>query len=668
MQPSSVNQYSEIKTVAAIAFLLILFFHFYITCWGAFRAWGLTLPIIDRVGTNLAHGRLLAGRNLPKILALSCMAFLLIGTQAAPAISWRKILIHLVTGMAFYFGSTIVLYFSGNLSLLAGAYIGCTLTGILFIYNGARELAGILAWQFQVDIFNRYNESFPQEERLLANQYSVNFRARYYFRNRVRDSWLNLPNIFRGVLVCGTPGSGKTRYIFRQVIQQNLEKGFSMFVFDLKYDDLTRIAYNTLQRVKHLYPVVPTFHAIVFDDLSLSERCNPILPSTMHDISDAAESSRTMLMALNREWIRRQGEFFVESAVSFVTANIWFLRMLDDGRYCTIPHLIELIQCDYNKLFSVLRSFKTTQTLISPFVSAFLSNSMDQLEGQVASARIALSTLASPDLYYVLSGNDFTLDINNPKAPKIVAMASNPQKQMVYGAVISLYVSRMVKQINRKGGTPCSLIFDEFPSLWVYGMDNVLAQARSNLIAAVIGIQDISQLRKEYGHAQAEALFNLPGNLISGQVSGDTARLISERFGKIQQQKTSHSTNSRDSSTTESQQLDLAVPASKIATLSSGEFVAIVADNPGRRMPLKGFYGDLVIDDAAIAREQAAYQRRPKVREVTPEIVDHQFNTIKEEVHNLVHSRLAYMAQTPNLARLIVNKLDNGSKMRQPHP
>jgi hypothetical protein len=185
----------------------------------------------------------------------------------------------------------------------------------------------------------------------------------------------------------------------------------------------------------------------------------------MLDITDAIESSRTILLGLNREWIRRQGDFFVESPINFLAAIIWFLRKYQDGIYCSLPHIIELMQVEYDKLFTILRTEPGIEALINPFITAYINDVMEQLEGQMASAKIAMARLASPQLYYVLSGNDFTLDLNHPTAPKIICMGSNPQKQQVYGAVLSLYISRLIKLVNKKGGQPCSLIFDEFPTI-----------------------------------------------------------------------------------------------------------------------------------------------------------------------------------------------------------
>jgi type IV secretory pathway TraG/TraD family ATPase VirD4 len=350
-----------------------------------------------------------------------------------------------------------------------------------------------------------------------------------------------------------------------------------MLVYDFKYDDLTKIAYDTLLKNYAVYKIKPEFYVINFDDLSKSHRCNPPAPETMFDITDATEASRSIMMGLNREWISQQGDFFIESSINFLTAIIWLLRRYRDGEFCTLPHVIELMQVNYERLFTILKKEKEIEALINPFVSAYLNDVMEQLEGQVASAKISMARLSSPQLYYVLSGNDFTLDINNPKEPKIVCMGNNPQKIQTYGAVLSLYISRLIKMVNKKGGQKCSLIFDEFPTIYLNNMDSLIATARSNKVATTIGVQDFSQLKKDYGKDQADVIMNITGNIINGQVSGETAKQLSDRFGKIMQDRSSLSINSSDTSISLSKQLDNAIPPSKISSLSSGEFVGIVA-------------------------------------------------------------------------------------------
>jgi type IV secretory pathway TraG/TraD family ATPase VirD4 len=364
----------------------------------------------------------------------------------------------------------------------------------------------------------------------------------------------------------------------------------------------------------------------------------------MHDITDAAEASRTILLALNREWIRKQGDFFVESAINFTTALIWYLRKYNDGAYCTLPHVIELMQVPNEKLFSILRTEGEVCALINPFITAYEAGVMEQVEGQVAAAKIALARLSSPQLYYVLSGNDFTLDINNESAPKVLCMGNNPQKTQVYGAVLSLYLSRLIKAVNQKGGIPSSLVLDEFATVFLNGIDHLIATARSNKVATTLAIQDGSQLRKDYGREQADVILNIVGNVIAGQVMGETAKQLSERFGKILQERTSLSTNSTDTSVSTSRQLEMAIPPSTIATLSSGAFVGMVADNVDQVVPLKIFHGRILQRE----KEPKIYQELPVIKEVNQPMISSQYTQVKKDIELLVQREIQLLIRKPD--------------------
>lgn len=433
-----------------------------------------------------------------------------------------------------------------------------------------------------------------------------------------------------------------------------------MFVYDYKFDDLSKIAYNAYLKSKGSYQVPPKFYVINFEDLSLSHRCNPLDPQSMTDITDATESSRTIMLGLNRQWVQKTGDFFVESPINFLTAIIWFLAKYKDGRYCTLPHCIELMMVPYEQLFPVLRTGENIEVLINPFVQALVGGAMEQLEGQIASAKITIARLASPQLYYVLSGNEFTLDLNNPKDPKIICMGNNPLKAQVYGAVLSLYVNRMIKLVNRKKQLKSSLIFDEFPTIYIggggagSGIENTLATARSNLVSVVLGLQDVSQLRKDYGREIADVIFNIVGNILSGQVTGDTAKTLSERFGRIMQERESLSINSSDTSVSKSTQLEAAIPASTISNLSSGEFVGSVADNPEQKIDLKTFHCEILNDHATLKAEEEAYVPIPKIRNITKKEVDDNYERIKQEIQEIIETEMERIYDTPELSHLLI--------------
>ena len=617
--------------------LAVLLLHFYTACHAAFRDWGLTAALTDRVAQNFAAMPLFQSPLKARGAALLLLLVSLLGARGKKDghLRYGPIAAYLLPGLLLYFGSQLLprVHITPH---LAAAYMGTTAMGYLLILTGGTLLSRLLKLRLGQDIFNKENQSFPQEERLLENEYSINLPARYTLKGKTRRSWINIINPFRALLVIGTPGAGKSYFVIRHVITQHIRKGFALFLYDFKYDDLTRIAYNALLRHADGYPVRPTFYLIHFDDLSRTHRCNPLDPDTMTDITDATEASRTIMLGLNREWIKRQGDFFVESPINFVTAIIWFLRKYRGGRYCTLPHVIELMQANYPELFALLRTEPEIEVLINPFVSAYEHEALEQLEGQVASAKISMARLASPQLYYVLSGSDFTLDLNNPREPKVVCLAGNPQKQQVYGAVLSLYIARAIKLVNQKDMLKSSLIFDEFPTIYFNGIDSLIATARSNKVATTLAVQDYSQLKKDYGRDQAEVVMNIVGNVISGQVSGETARQLSERFGRIVQQRESLSINSSDTSVSRSTQLDAAVPPAIIASLSSGEFVGAVADDPQCTIALKTFHASLLNDHAAIAREEKGYVPVPAIRSVGTEAVEENYGRIKEEVRAIL--------------------------------
>lgn len=649
----------KILDMTRLIAITILVLHFYYYCYAAFKHWQFTVELTDRLMGNIQRTGLFSNFVKSKLIALGFLFISLMGAKGKKdeKLGYKTAFAYIITGLLIYFISYLSLLLSLAVDLKTMVYIGLTSIGFLLVLSGGTLLSRIIKSQFNnKDIFNKENETFPQEERLLENEYSINLPAQYNLKSKLRQSWINIINPFRGLLVAGSPGAGKSYFVIRHVITQHIRKRFSMFVYDFKFDDLSVIAYNTWLKNKSKYKVAPEFYVINFDDLSRSHRCNPLDPSGMLDITDAAESARTILMGLNREWIKRQGDFFVESPINFLTAIIWFLRRYQGGEFCTLPHVIELMQMDYDSLFTLLRTEKEIDVLINPFVNAYLNDVMEQLEGQIASAKVAMARLSSPQLYYVLSGNDFTLDINNPEKPKLVCMGNNPQKIQIYGAVLSLYVNRLVKLVNKKGKLKSSLVFDEFPTIYLNHMDSLIATARSNKVATCLGIQDFSQLRKDYGREQADVIINIIGNIISGQVTGDTAKQLSERFGKILQDRESLSINSQDTSISRSKQLEAAIPPSKISALSSGEFVGMVADDPNCKIELKSFHCEIINDHPALKKEMDDYKEIPLIRKIDNSMVQRNYLQIKQDIQDIVQAEMERLINEPSLMHLVIKK------------
>lgn len=649
----------KILDMTRLISIVVLGLHFYYYCYRAFEQWQLTATLSDRLLGNIKKTGLFSHLYTSKSIALGFLIISLLGARGKKEekLNFKTGFAYIIGGLLIYFLSWLALLPAWATTTTATIYICVTSIGFILILTGGTLLSRVIQLKLNnKDIFNKENETFPQEERLLQNEFSINLPAQYNLKGKVRRSWINIINPFRSLLVMGSPGAGKSYFVIRHVITQHIRKGFSMFVYDFKFDDLSVITYNHFLQYRHLYKVKPEFYVINFDDLSRTHRCNPLDKENMLDITDASESARTILMGLNREWIRRQGDFFVESPINFLTAIIWFLRRYQDGEFCTLPHVIELMQVEYDKLFTILKTEKEIEALINPFVSAYVNDVMEQLEGQIAAAKVAMARLSSPQLYYVLSGNDFTLDINNPKEPKIVCMGNNPQKLQVYGAVLSLYISRLIKMVNKKGNLKSSLIFDEFPTIYLNNMDSLIATARSNKVATTLGVQDFSQLKKDYGRDQADVIMNITGNIISGQVTGETAKQLSERFGKIMQDRSSVSINRTDTSVSHSKQLDAAIPPSKISSLSSGEFVGMVADDPDNKIELKIFHSSVLNDHEALKKEQQAYKHIPVVRQINSSIIQKNYLQIKQEMEDLVNAEMERIMNDPAREGMVLKK------------
>ena len=548
----------------------------------------------------------------------------------------------------------------GNATL----YIFTMTAGYICLLMGGLWISWLLKHNLMEDVFNNENESFMQETKLMVNEYSVNLPTRFYYKKKWNKGWINVVNPFRASMVLGTPGSGKSYAIVNNYIKQQIEKGFAMYIYDYKFPDLSEIAYNHLLHHLDAYKVKPQFYVINFDDPRKSHRCNPINPAFMTDISDAYESAYTIMLNLNRSWIQKQGDFFVESPIILLAAIIWFLKIYEKGKYCTFPHAIEFLNRPYAQIFPILTSYDELANYLSPFMDAWEGGAQDQLQGQIASAKIPLSRMISPALYWVMTGDDFSLDINNPKEPKVLVVGNNPDRQNIYSAALGLYNSRIVKLINKKKQLKSSVIIDELPTIYFRGLDNLIATARSNKVAVCLGFQDFSQLTRDYGDKESKVIQNTVGNVFSGQVVGETAKTLSERFGKVLQQRQSMTINRNDKSTSISTQMDSLIPASKISNLTQGIFVGAVSDNFDERIDQKIFHAEIVVDSVKVSAEMKAYQPIPVIVEFKnedgsdnlKETIEANYRKVKHEILTLVDSEIQRIKNTPALSHLIPDK------------
>lgn len=644
--------------------ILLVVINIYWFCYYALKEWNIGITVMDKILLNFNRTAGLFDNILyTKLFTVVFLALSCLGTKGVKEekVTWPKIYVFLTIGFILFFMNWWILDLPLTPTATSGLYILTTATGYLFLLLGGLWMSRLLKNNLMEDVFNTENESFMQEIRLLQNEYSVNLPTKFWYRKKQWRGWINVVNPFRASIVLGTPGSGKSYAVVNQYIKQQIEKGFSMYVYDFKFPDLSMIAYNHLLNHQAGYKKVPTFYVINFDDPARSHRCNPINPSFMEDISDAYESSFTIMLNLNKNWVQKQGDFFVESPIILFAAIIWFLRIYQDGKYCTFPHAIEFLNKRYEDIFPILTSYPELENYLSPFMDAWLGGAADQLMGQIASAKIPLSRMISPQLYWVMSGDEFTLDINNPEDPKILVVGNNPDRQNIYSAALGLYNSRIVKLINKKGRLKSSVIIDELPTIFFKGLDNLIATARSNKVAVLLGFQDFSQLRRDYGDKESKVIENTVGNIFSGQVVSETAKTLSERFGKVLQKRQSMSITRSDKTTSISTQMDSLIPASKISNLTQGMFVGAVADNFDERIEQKIFHCEIVVDNAKIAAETKAYQPIPVITDFTDENgtdrmkeqIQLNYNRIKEETKQIVTDELERIKNDPDLQHLL---------------
>ena len=645
----------------SVIFLLINCYWF---CYEAFHVWGFTLGIIDKILMNFQRTTGLFSSILwTKLFCVVFLALSCLGTKGVKEekITWPKIWTVLFSGFVFFFLNWWLLVLPIGKVGAATLYIFTLSVGYICLLMAGVWMSRLLKNNLMDDVFNTENESFMQETRLMENEYSVNLPTRFYYKKKWNKGWINVVNPFRASMVLGTPGSGKSYAIVNNYIKQQIEKGFAMYIYDYKFPDLSEIAYNHLLHHLDAYKVKPQFYVINFDDPRKSHRCNPINPAFMTDISDAYESAYTIMLNLNRSWIQKQGDFFVESPIILLAAIIWFLKIYEDGKYCTFPHAIEFLNRPYAQIFPILTSYDELANYLSPFMDAWEGGAQDQLQGQIASAKIPLSRMISPALYWVMTGDDFSLDINNPNEPKVLVVGNNPDRQNIYSAALGLYNSRIVKLINKKKQLKSSVIIDELPTIYFRGLDNLIATARSNKVAVCLGFQDFSQLTRDYGDKESKVIQNTVGNVFSGQVVGETAKTLSERFGKVLQQRQSMTINRNDKSTSISTQMDSLIPASKISNLTQGMFVGAVSDNFDERIEQKIFHAEIVVDSAKVSAEMKAYQPIPVINifqnenssDNLKEAIEANYKRIKQDILFLVDFEIERIKNEPRLKYLL---------------
>lgn len=612
---------------------------------------GARVAFVDQALLRMQKSSKLFSHPVQTLLpALLFQVIYVIGTRPKQntTATFKRGVVLTLTGALLYFFSYFFLSLTLSPAINCIGYALAVVSGFYFLTNGLMEFWKSLSGSLMRDRFNEENETFMQETRLIENEYSVNIPISFEHKRNRHKGWINVINPFRGTMVLGNPGSGKSYAVIEEFMRQCTGKNFSSCIYDFKFPDQTVIQYNNYVQCLKKGKSNTKFYVINFDNPQYSHRCNPISPDLLTAQSDAVNAAKTLLLNLNKTWITKKGDFFVESPIALVSALIWYLRIAKNGKYCSLPHLIMFLSKSDDIIFKILSRYNELRPLMTPFMDAMEKGAVEQLAGQTASARIPLSQIITRELFWVFSGNDFTLDINNPDSPKIICVGNNPKREAAYNAPLGLFFTQLIKEINQKGKTPSFLCMDEFPSLYTQGIDQLIATARSNKVAVLLGMQDFTQITRDYGKEVADVIINICGNIFCGQVVRDTAKAVQDMLGKILQQRESLNLNRGDTTKTINTQMEFIVPESKIANFSQGQFAVKVADNFDQQLKLKISNGSIIIDDKD--RQHYKNHELPLITQfpidengnsLMERILDDNFKKIQDDIDTLVIEELS---------------------------
>ena len=568
---------------------------------------GLTHDFSDALFIKLHQGGVFSHSAKTKLMALVLICpCLLSKTGRIKHISKEVIIGVGISGLVLYF---LPIWFPW-------LYIITTLAGAFMVFWAV----GMISRKRDVTVRDE-DETFEQCTDLIDTPTSVNLPTRFVYQGRERRGWINLVAIERGLMVIGNPGSGKSYSAFEPCIETMIRKGFTMLLYDFKYPTLTDFAYNQYLKHKGDLTNPPEFCVINLSDPRTSLRFNPINPAYIKDPADSAEIAEIVMQNVNKG-AQRKEDFFSDSAKIYFDAVVWFLRCYEGGRYCTFPHVLQMLTYEYKDVLEILETVKENAPKIAPFVNAMRGGANEQLQGMLGSTQVPVSKLSSREVYWILSGDDGELDINNPDRPKILCLGNSPQRQSINGTVLALYTSRIFREINRPGQLHCGVLLDELPTIFLKGLDTLIATARANKVSTVLGMQDLSQLVRDYGDKDAEVIFNNVASIISGQVSGKTAERMSKMFGKRDQTKQSETIGRTNDSVNISRQKEEILPVSKIETLSQGQFFGKVADTMQHKIRHKFFFAEIVRDSKAVEADRKKWKPLPVKRDFGEDVAE----------------------------------------------
>ena len=588
------------------------------------------IPVLSNILQSFAKMGVFFPPINAKLSTLVLITLVAIGTRAKKKRdldATKEIFLPISVGLIMIISSLALVWGAGNLNLpyivpyLNGYQLGYLLlsyAGTMITQKGADSISKLMQTKMDKDRWNTEEESFDQNRELVETSTSVNIPYKFRYKKQTHQGWMNI-DPFRGSMVIGVPGSGKSFGVINPAIRQLVGKGFCLCIYDFKFPSLGEIAYyHHLLKKKTDPNYKHKFHVVNLDEVEYSRRVNPFKKEYINTLAQAQEMAESMVSALQKGGSSGGGgseQFFTQSAVNFLASTIYYFATYENGKYSDLPHILAFMNRSYEEIFDTLFTNEELVSLMSPFKSAYENKAFDQLEGQIGTIKIFLSRLATKESFWVFSGDEVQLKISDPENPSILILASNPRTQDINSALYSAVLNRVISQINDKGNLYSGLIADEFPTIYIHKIDNLVATARSNKVAVMLGLQEQPQLRQFYKKEVAETISAIMGNILSGAVRDKgTLDWLEKLFGKIKQKSYSESISNQGTNITISEKMDVMIPAGKIAGQRTGEMVGMVVqgeDNATEEFKTSAISGKINLDMKAIKHEEANYVKMP---------------------------------------------------------
>ncbi|MCL1663412.1 type IV secretion system DNA-binding domain-containing protein [Elizabethkingia ursingii] len=569
-----------------------------------------------------------------KLATLVLIALVATGTKAKKKKDLnitKEIIIPIIIGLGMILGSLALVNNAGNnslpkvlpgLNLFQIIYSLLSLVGAIITQVGADNISKYMQLKMGKDRWNVEEESFDQNQELVETDTSVNIPYIFRHNKKNNNGWINV-NPFRGTIVIGVPGSGKSFGVINPAIRQMITKGFCLCIYDFKFPDLGQIAYYHYLLKKRQDPdnYKHNFHVININDVEKSRRVNPFKKEYISTLAEAQEMAESMVSSLQKGGSGGGGgseQFFTQSAINFLSSCIYFFATYENGKYSDLPHIMAFMNRSYKEIFDTLFTHEELESLLSPFKTAYDNKAFDQLEGQIGTIKIFLSRLATKESFWVFSGDEVELKITDKENPSIMILASDPGTQDINSALYSSVLNRTLRLINSKNNLPGGIVADEFPTIYIHKIDNVVATARSNKVAVLLGLQELPQLRQFYKKEIADTISAIVGNILSGAVRDkNTLDWLEKMFGKIKQKTFSQSISQQGTTTSINEKMDNMIPAGKIAALKTGEMVGMIAggeENDTEEYKTSAISGKINLEMKAIQWEEKNYVKMPVYR------------------------------------------------------